>query len=534
MKTNFINLLAGKLTLTLGLIFAATLLVPQAVDAQSDTSLIAPTILSPQAAEFVTERQPVFTGVTYNDTLVDVYIDGVLSGRAKVKNSPSGVASWAYRPAADLALGNHVVFTLAKSQAEVLQSLESINVAFRLEEPFPTPTLLTPLVDSRTTYTRPYVNGVSVSESIVDVYIDGSLTSTIQVASDPSGTANFEYRVPELAPGWHSVKVQAKDSRGKLSNFTDSQVFEVRTTAAEKQSTAPKATGSAHEPATAVIAPTLINPANGLVTDLSKPVIAGLAHNQQSVEIFIDGTLNGEIEKQEHESGVFSFTYKPYLGLTPGIHTVSAKTVDANGEKSSRSNTLSFLIKSKTTHLVISPDGISQTRLVARTGAVAATSTEEVIEPQAMEDKTDEVMVESTEPKVDEEAMQTSESTMEESTTMTDEEPEEETEIVVIGERADDDADAAESDGNTALVVILAIAAIIIIGLISWYTSREEQDSDDDLSAGTNKSANPNESKTEELTWTEEPTDVGPPDYLVEDNTKDDIPPPPPPPALGI
>ena len=537
MKTNFINLLAGRLNnskFQLGLvllgalgILGSMLLVPQAAYAQTSTTLIAPTVLAPKPAELVTEKQPVFAGVTYNNTLVDVYIDGVLSGRAKVKNSPSGVASWAYRAATELDLGDHRVYTVARSEAGVLRSPESINISFRLEEPFPTPTLGTLLVDSRTTYTKPWVNGVTKNDSIIDIYIDGKLNSTIQVASDSSGTAKFEYQVPELTPGWHAVKVQAKDSRGKLSKFSPSQVFEVRQTKSEAQSLAPGLTGSPHQAATTVVAPTLTSPASSSITDQAKPIISGLAHNGQSVEVFIDGRLNGEIAQQEHESGVYSFAYNPFLALTPGVHTVSARTVDGQGEKSGQSNTLSFLIKPKTIRLVISPEGVSQTRIAAKTGTVAATSTEEIVEPQVTEKEIVEESMSTTKPAEAEG----------ESANMASEATEQQIEIVVIGKRSTSTADTTEPEGNTILVVILAVAAIIIIGLISWYTSREETRPEDDLFSKTDKLEKSNKSnkpKPDAPIWNEEPTDVGPPDHLAEDNTKDDIPPPPPPPALGI
>jgi len=527
MKSNFINLLAGRLydskfklfAIVLGLVLSSALLIPHTTYAQTDTTLIAPTVLSPQPSALVIERQPVFAGVTYNNTLVDVYIDGVLAGRAKVKNSPSGVASWAYRATEELDLGNHMVSTVARSEAGVLRSPASINIAFRVEEPFPTPTLLIPLVDSRTTYTQPWINGLAKNDSIIDIYIDGKLSSTIQTTSDPSGTVKFEYQAPELKPGWHAVKVQAKDSRGKLSKFSASQIFEVRHVKSEVQSAAPELTGSPHQASAVVIAPTLISPVNGLVTDQSKPVISGLAHNQQNVEVFIDDLLNGEIPQQEHESGVYSFAYKPYLALTPGVHTVNARTIDVKGEKSNLSNTLSFLVKSKTNHLIVSPDGVSETKLAVKTGIVEATSTEEVIEPQATKKEAGE---ETVAPEPDEE----------ESTPITGEETEEPKKIVVIGEHSTSSADATEKNGNTTLVVILAVAAIIVIGLISWYTSREETDSEEDVSSDTYK---PGEPKLDTQVWNEEPTDVNPPDYLTEDTSKDDdIPPPPPPPALGI
>ena len=343
------------------LVIGFSLSLPQITSAQSTEGLPAPTILSPPASGIVTQ-DPLFTGVTVNDTQVLIYINGALSGEAKVKNGPAGTASWGYRVGSDLPLSEHVVYVVAKHRTSGEQSSGSANLKFYVELPFPAPTLSAPTVDDRTTYDQPWIPGVAKNGSLIDVYIDGQLDGTVQVADHPSGTASFEYLPKtQLLDGWHSISATAQDKRGKQSKWSNAVVFETRSDNQIISSNAPQLnTGSPGKP-TSVAAPTLLEPQTGNVITQGQPTINGLAHNNQAIEVFINGQLNGEVPKQQHESGVFSFSYKPFLSLPPGVHLITARSVDLAGYKSAHSNMLSFLVRPKDIQLVVSPTGVQRT-----------------------------------------------------------------------------------------------------------------------------------------------------------------------------
>lgn len=575
----------GQLLIALAiLVIGFSLTWPQIASAQESGSLPAPTILSPPASKIVTP-DPLFTGVTVNDTQVLIYINGVLNGEAKVKNGPTGTASWGYTPDSDLPLGEHMVYTVAKSQTSNQQSGESVQLKFYVELPFPAPTLFEPVVDNRTSYNMPWVKGVAKNNSLVDIYIDGHLDGTIQVANQPSGTTNFEYQPKtKLSDGWHAINATAQDRRGKQSKWSQAVVFEIRSDDQIIGSTAPQLSAKNPGTPTSVTAPTLLEPQTGSVVTQGKPIINGLAHNEQSIEVFINGQLNGEINKQQHESGVFSFSYKPFLSLPVGVHTITARSVDSTGNKSAHSNMLSFLIRPKDVQLVISPTGVERTRLVQIPGTVAAISTEKSDDSQmnevteeaisdeqelaeetklevtktpvlAMPEKTNDgetieepeiesINVEDEPELTNEEITVTDDSSQgfDEKLIVTSDEGATSTDVVVIGERSTATAETTERSGNTALVVVLAIAAIIIIGLISWYTSREDHDNKPDDSANSKTPETPEASdedgetfspaKTDSV-WEEEPVETDALKYSNE-SVDDEFPPPPPPPALGI
>lgn len=603
-----VSLLIASIAIALMALF-----VPQISHAQTTTVLTAPTILSPHF-NVVTQEKPVFTGLTYNDTKVDIYIDGVYNGRAKVKNDPSGVASWSYTAFLPLELGEHTVYAVARSQDEILRSPESMHVSFTIEEPFPSPTLLDLVIDERTTYEQPWLIGVAKNDSIIDVYIDGQLDGTIQIANHESGSNSFEYKPKKkLAPGWHSIVTNATNNFGKLSNPSNTLVFELRSdinTESQLALTPPTVTPLP----TNIPAPTLYEPQSGTIVTQTKPLITGVAQNQQNVEVFINGVLNGEISSLTDPSGVYNFTYTPFLHLTPGLHLVNARATSQQGEKSAHSNTLSFLVRPRDTHIIVSPDGITKETLVKTPGTVASTTDTNTQENTGSQTEPDQTVEENTENNQNEETPSETEGTQEDSqpdntseesdqvsdnsqdnteepplvvvdqnteatgddsvivvednTSTTDDtndpnneavpnsgddnsqNPDEQRtdDITVVDNRANQSATNTAQAGsqNTILIVILAIAAIVIIGLISWYTSREHIDGqtpDDNATASettpphaetpSDESSDSEINDEDTPVWEEETVEVSRPRYE-EEPIDDDVPPPPPPPALGI
>lgn len=115
--------------------------------------LPAPTVFMPVVNEKTSSRRPFIVGLAKNDSKIKVYIDKKLNGEFKVKNHPSGVANFAYKPVKPLTRGNHLVYAIAEDKrgkqsdwskiiyfpvrnSEIAQSAQEKrnNAAVRIEE----------------------------------------------------------------------------------------------------------------------------------------------------------------------------------------------------------------------------------------------------------------------------------------------------------------------------------------------------------------------------------------------------------------
>ena len=544
-------------SIALVLLFSASILPTQA----QSLEVTAPTIIGPSFDQQVTYQKPVITGLSYNDTLVDVYIDGVYNGRAKSKNSPSGIASWSYTPFTKLSYGEHKVFAVARSYDESKRSFESQTHVFTIIRPYPAP-ILKDILQNSENFSQPKITGLALNDATVEVFIDGSFDGDILVQNDPSGTANFAYEVSkELTPGWHSVSIRAKDVAGKTSSFTKEMVFEVQSTNGVSVKNAPNLTGKDSTKLTSPAAPTLLYPKTGTVTSKTQPPIAGVVHNNLSVEVFIDNILNGEVTPKAHESGTTSFTYTPYVPLTPGVHTVFTRSVDERGIKSSRSNTVTLLVRPSGAYFVVSPQGVTRVYTGNVTPAVkgaqksttaSSIKSEDVQEPSDSSKPDEPVVSKSSEPET---TIVISESPKQpiidktpefinDDTIVVDDTPQK-TDVVVIDTNSTSTTTTTKNK-NTSVIIALAIAAIIIIGLISWFTtSKNIEDIDDEDNEDDSLNENQQEIplELEESDTTYEPVWEIEPEPLPEDvnkepssdkSDKDDDFVPPPPPPLNI
>ena len=172
---------------------------------------------------------------------------------------------------------------------------------------------------------RPMITGLSPANTEVLIYVDGEYDGNAQTNIEQTGTDNFYYQIKQdLREGTHTVSALAKDRTSlKLSEFSLIEIFTIES----------------------LPAPTLIEPNEDAITGKVKPVITGLTVNNTFVHIFVDGKHNGKTEILEHTSGTANFSYKPFLNLTTGWHTVWARSEDASGRVSPASNALRFYIE---------------------------------------------------------------------------------------------------------------------------------------------------------------------------------------------
>lgn len=187
----------------------------------------------------------------------------------------------------------------------------------------PAPTLLAPASGESFDMSKPAIRGVTFNDTRVAIYIDDAFNGYANVQNGSQGTASFVYfPFLDLNAGWHKVKVRAEDpNTGVRSDVSPETSFFI-----EFPYPAPEVHYAA---------------VNGDTT-WSKPFIAGVAKNDSTVQVFIDGALNGEFKVMNSGTGTASFAYQPYCSLSPGTHTAYAVAVSPEGKKSVASAVLTF------------------------------------------------------------------------------------------------------------------------------------------------------------------------------------------------
>ncbi|MFA6306540.1 MAG: LapA family protein [Patescibacteria group bacterium] len=75
--------------------------------------LPAPTMLRPAVNKNTSLSRPFIVGLAKNDSKIKIYIDKKYGGEFKVKNHPSGTASFAFKPVESLDRGDHLVYAVA-------------------------------------------------------------------------------------------------------------------------------------------------------------------------------------------------------------------------------------------------------------------------------------------------------------------------------------------------------------------------------------------------------------------------------------
>lgn len=194
-----------------------------------------------------------------------------------------------------------------------------------------TPTVLVPTTSAHTSQVKPVIAGVTQSGTQVDVYIDDQFYGHATVVEGHNGTAHWSY-VPflNLTHGWHTIQVKAQNFSGGRSVVSQSTHLFVDLL---------------------VPSPTLFTPVVNADTVASKPWIVGLTTGGMTLDVWIDGELNGSVEAEGATGETISFKYQPFLPLSTGTHTVSVTAQDIYGGMSSTTSS-SFKVQVATQRVV--------------------------------------------------------------------------------------------------------------------------------------------------------------------------------------
>ena len=153
----------------------------------SDCLVPAPTVMMPIPGHHYTD-EVVITGLSWNETHVDVYIDGVLHGRAELRQDPSEVGNFVYRPLPRLSPGAHTLYTVAWNLSDKERSFDSRLAPFTVQ-----PLVITPPRERSTTSTGGAVPGVdeeagpgASANEIIDEFFKDTVLST-STATETNG-----------------------------------------------------------------------------------------------------------------------------------------------------------------------------------------------------------------------------------------------------------------------------------------------------------------------------------------------------------
>lgn len=384
----------------------------------------------------------------------------------------------------------------------------------------PVPTVLGP---SRTVDSQPVIIGVTQNNTRVAVWVDGVFFGHATVKNGSKGTASFAYKTfLHLKPGAHAVVTRAENSSA-ASAKSKASWFEVESP----------------YPAPVLFAP----PVDNEETNSEQPFITGVARNNSSIKVFIDGQLNGQFWVKNDPNGTGSFAYKPFLQLDPGKdHVVYATATDKNGKVSPFSNVIGFSVAKITTTTSGTTSGANTTS-PADTGDTAqekdesgASTSDDAKESDDSADKEEN----SNEDKADsssssDNSTEEAQSRLDNSNTnsSTDEEEEEEADKDDEKDKTNSNETAAggtddDQDGNSNLILWLVVIAIVIIIIVTRLTSRPGDqmmgpDSGQKKMFTETKDKNSSSSSMKSTGTAEGPG-----------NNRQEPPPPPPPPASSF
>lgn len=205
----------------------------------------------------------------------------------------------------------------------VLGGMLSMSVA-RAEVAPGAPTILVPTSQAHTSSVKPVIAGVTQTGTQVDVYIDQQFNGHATVQASSAATAAWTYTpFLNLNQGWHTVTVKAQNAAGGRSEVSAPAYIYIDLLVPQ---------------------PTLLTPVVNAETTNLQPWIVGLSKGGMTLNVWIDGVLNGQVAVGGTRTETESFKYQPFLPLSVGTHVVSVVAVDPFGGRA-RPISLKFTVQ---------------------------------------------------------------------------------------------------------------------------------------------------------------------------------------------
>ena len=293
-------------------------------------------------------------GISLGFTENFVLLDGQLLGQTINEIGGQGWQDWEISLPQDLMFGKHKLEIFTQTLNGKVS--KSSFLEFYCKPKFPTPTIYTPVLNNQTNWQQPWIVGLTLNDSIVEIYIDEKLNGTIRAINHESGVTDFKYLpIQKLLPGFHTVRIKAKSLQGLESDFSKEIIFEIKK--GPSKMIAPELPIEKDGFIPPVPAPTLITPNNNSVSKNNKLIITGLVHNEHYVKIFMDNKLVGQFMPAEHSSGVTSFVWQADKLLNFGLHKIYAKCINPRGQVSNKSNVIKIIVLPPK-YFISSPQGV--------------------------------------------------------------------------------------------------------------------------------------------------------------------------------
>jgi hypothetical protein len=181
-----------------------------------------PTLLDPQEKIIKINENFYLTGLTWNNTKVDIYVDDLYQGPATViKDADSDTANFFYLIEDNSLLeGIHNWKVIAWAETMRKRSYVSAENNFVIESYFIAPRLsnITEDIDNNN-----WIIGETENNSLVSIYVDNVYQG--QIRSD----GNFNYNIGPLSPGLHTFYALAQEvgtgKTSKRSNILSEEVM---------------------------------------------------------------------------------------------------------------------------------------------------------------------------------------------------------------------------------------------------------------------------------------------------------------------
>ncbi|MBC2621902.1 Ig-like domain-containing protein [Citrobacter cronae] len=277
------------------------------------------------------DATPAFTGTAEAGSTVTIYIDGKACGTVTANHD--GI--WSFTLPSDLADGSYTAVAYATDLAGNV-SPSSADCTFTVDTSTTSPVAMLQAEDdtgiSQTDWiTRQNdnltIDGTAEKYATITVMVDGKAVGTTQ--ADANGNWQFEYDPnPALSDGDYTLTIQAQDEVGNTSSSSYDLVIDTVTVTPSLKLDTGSDTGSSNDDG---------------ITKETQPLLTGTAEANATIEIFIDGTVVGQVVSDKN--GVWNYRITEEASLADGEHAVVVRATDAAGN-SANSTTLDIVVDS--------------------------------------------------------------------------------------------------------------------------------------------------------------------------------------------